>query len=447
MLKYKIFTYINPEQIFALVAKVPGTIFLDSSMEHQHYGRYSFILVNPVREFVATDCHLLEADLARWNDILDQHKSPYNPALPPFTGGLCGYFSYDLAKQLEHIPSSRQNIVPNYHLGLYNQVFAFDHTLQKCFIMVTPFADENCKIMLDNLINLYYQAQKQKMLVKADSLPLVNLKSNYTKIEYMQKVEQVREHILDGDVFEVNLAQCFSTHLNADYPLDLLYMKLRQVNQAPFSAYLNFSKLKLLSASPERFISVRNRHIETRPIKGTISRSNDINEDKHLINMLRYSIKDRAENIMIVDLMRNDLAKICIPGSVMVSSLCEVESFTNVHHLVSVIEGDLETKRSVFDIIPACFPGGSITGAPKIRAMQIIDTLEDSNRGVYCGSIGYFGFNGNVDLSIAIRTFVANDDNLSFHVGGAVTLDSNPEAEYEETLLKAQKMIEAITKA
>ena len=199
-----------------------------------------------------------------------------------------------------------------------------------------------------------------------------------------------------------------------------------------------------MSASPERFISINNRRIETRPIKGTCKRSSYPEEDKRLAEDLSQSSKDRAENIMIVDLMRNDLGKICRPSTIKVSQLCGVESFTNVHHLVSVIEGELSLDSSILDIIPACFPGGSITGAPKIRAMQVIEELEGNNRGIYCGSIGYFGFNGNVDLSIAIRTLVSDGDTLSFQVGGAITLDSDPEAEYNETLVKGQKLIEAI---
>jgi para-aminobenzoate synthetase component 1 len=378
-----------------------------------------------------------------WNNILKQYKSEINKELPPFTGGLCGYLSYDLSKQIESIPRARDNTVPDYILGLYNQVFAFDHIKEQCFIMVNSSDGDDTEALLDSLLNLYNQATNT--LVVNELLPLVNLKSNYTQTQYTEKVEAAKEYILNGDIFEVNLSQCFSARLQSDYPLNLLYKRLRSINQVPFGAYLNLGKVKILSASPERFLSIKDRHVETRPIKGTTSRSSDPVLDKQLIQRLQNSTKDRAENIMIVDLMRNDLSKICTLSSVVVSSLCEIESLSNLHHLVSVVEGDLKPDRSVLDIIPACFPGGSITGAPKIRAMQIIEDLEDSSRGVYCGCIGYFGFNGNVDLSIAIRTIVVNNDILSFNVGGAVTLDSDSLNEYNETLLKAQKLIEAVT--
>ena len=442
MLKYKLLKYKDPEHVFAFVSSKPGTIFLDSSLSHHHYGRYSYILINPQKQYIASDISSLEADLIALNTILEQYKSEVNPDLPPFTGGLSGYFSYDLSKQLEVIKSTRKNIVPDYILGLYNQVFAFDNLTQKCYIMVTTLDGSDASHLLEELYNIYYKASEFSVDYV---LPTVILKSNYTKEEYIHKIEKAREYILDGDIFEVNLSQCFSALIKPDYPLDLLYNKLRNINKAPFSAYLNFDSLKILSASPERFLSITNRHIETRPIKGTISRSADSIEDINLMEILKNSSKDRAENVMIVDLMRNDLGKICTIGSVVVDSLCEVESFTNVHHLVSVVEGDLEYGRSTLDIIKACFPGGSITGAPKIRSMEIIEELEECNRGVYCGSVGYFGFNGNVDLSIAIRTVVVNNDTLSFHAGGAITLDSDPLTEYNETLLKAQKLIEAIS--
>lgn len=442
MFKHKILPYINPEQIFNLVAKCPGSVFLDSSLVHSHYGRYSYILVNPEQEFIANNTSSIQEDLVTWNNILQQYKSEIDRELPPFTGGLCGYLSYDLSKQIEYIPSTSEEVVPDYILGLYNQVFAFDHIKQQCFIMVTSLDEVDTEHILDSLLNLYNQAKN--ILVVNESLPLIKLKSNYTQEQYIQKIVRAKDYILNGDIFEVNLSQCFSAKLQSDYPFNLLYNRLRNINQSPFGAYLNLGKVKILSASPERFLSIKDRHIETRPIKGTISRSREPNIDKQLIDTLRHSPKDRAENIMIVDLMRNDLSKICILPSVVVSSLCEVESFSNLHHLVSVVEGDLEPDRSILDIIPACFPGGSITGAPKIRAMQIIEELEGSSRGIYCGCIGYFGFNGNVDLSIAIRTIVLNNDTLSFNVGGAVTLDSDSLNEYNETLLKAQKLIEAI---
>ena len=444
-MQYQELPLIDPELIFAQVANTVGVIYLDSSMTHEHYGRYSFIMLNPLEVFNADNSSIMD-DIRTWQHIYKVNVTTLKPGLPPFNAGLAGFLSYDLGKQLESIPTKNANIVPDYLLGLYNQVIAFDFVLKKCFLMVTEIKGYiyDYDLQLDDLINIYNKAANNVLSSKI-KLPTLNLKSNFTKYSYMASVEQARQYILQGDIFEVNLSQRFSAKTN-NYPFDLLYQKLRKINPAPFSAYLNFDNIKILSASPERFLSIEGRKIEARPIKGTCKRSNNKAKDIQLANALRTSSKDRAENIMIVDLMRNDLAKVCLPGSINVTKLCGVESFTNLHHLVSVIEGQLLQQISVFDIIPACFPGGSITGAPKIRAMQVIEELEGICRGVYCGSIGYFSLNGNVDLSISIRTLVGTDNELSYNVGGAITLDSDPLAEYYETLIKGQKLAEAINK-
>ena len=442
MLRYKILPFIDPNLIFVNVANSFGSIFLDSSQVHPHYANYSFIVLNPIQYYSSNDS--LCNELSEFNKLIKENKSIYNPYLPPFTGGLVGYLSYDLARQLEVISTTNyKNNMKDYYLGLYNQVIAFDYIKNLCYLMVTEIKgfDLNYEEQFDKLIDLYNSACTN---IKITDLPKINLSSNFSKDEYISKVEQAKQHILAGDIFEINLSQRFSGEIDSSYDAYQLYNKLRKINQAPFGSYLNLGDFKILSSSPERFLSIKNRHIEVRPIKGTKQRSDDPKHDQRLAEELKTSTKDRAENIMIVDLMRNDLAKICILESIKVSQLCDVESFTNVHHLVSVIEGELKNKYSIFDIIPACFPGGSITGAPKIRAMQIIDKLEQCNRGVYCGNIGYFGFNETVDLSIAIRTIVIDKNKLSFNVGGAITYDSNPEDEYNETLVKGQKLMEAI---
>jgi para-aminobenzoate synthetase component 1 len=495
--------YIEPQKIFEVVAESYGTIWLSSGMLHNHYGRYSFIVINPLKIYTGEQ---ISVAIAMWDELFkhnvqrcdsSNHESDNydrednyefnNPELPPFTGGLVGYFSYDLNKELEpnlYATSSPHNVIdivdiPNYQLGLYNQVIAFDHYKQKCYLMVAEVDDYNLNYatQLQELLQIYNTANISTHIhtninndnnnndthtYVDDTLPKLTLTSNFTQTQYINVVEQAIDYIKNGDIFEINLAQRYIAQINNythDYPCAALFSKLSQINPAPFAAYLNFGDLVILSASPERFLSVKNREIEARPIKGTIRRhglnqkdyrddcnqnEDNKNKDNILKEQLLNSTKDRAENIMIVDLMRNDLSKICTPSSIYVSQLCEVESFTNVHHLVSVINGVLKPDISIFDIIPAAFPGGSITGAPKIRAMQIIGELEGVPRGVYCGSVGYFGFNGNVDLSIAIRTIVKNKNELSFSVGGAVTLASNPQAEYEESLLKGQKLMEAI---
>ncbi|HVT62913.1 MAG TPA: anthranilate synthase component I family protein, partial [Legionellaceae bacterium] len=254
------------------------------------------------------------------------------------------------------------------------------------------------------------------------------------------------EYIKEGDIFEVNLAQRFSAPFTNPEQSYALYQRLSQINPSPFSAFLNFGECKILSASPERFIRLENRCVETRPIKGTRARHVDPIQDKQHISELLNSEKDFAENIMIVDLMRNDLAKVCEDDSIIVTQLCAHEVYPTVHHLVSVIRGQLKVSKTAFDLLKAVFPGGSITGAPKIRAMQIIAELEPHCRGPYCGNLILLGFDGYMDSSILIRTFVLNKDKLTFHAGGAVVLDSDPKMEYEETLIKAYALQKALNK-
>lgn len=462
-LNYIKLQWIDPQLVLNCVSDLEGVIFLDSSSRHSVYGRYSFIIFEPLVTYlpqsnqfqVSTNHNVIYHDniqeaLTSWQELFAKNKSDYNNELPPFIGGLVGYFSYDLSKDLEGIPQFFEDIVPKYCFGLYNKVIAFDHVRQKTYLIVHEidgFAiDANNE--LNDLEDLYSFAWENHLPDSTTEKFLSSkIKADMTKEEYFAMLHKARECILDGEFYEINLAQRFYGKLKPNYSGVDLYNKLRTLNKAPFAAYLDFNYLfmndfKIFSASPERFLKVTENSIEARPIKGTIKRSTDYIEDKRLADELANSEKDRAENIMIVDLLRNDLGKICKPRSINVSQLCGVESFTNLHHMVSVINGELLDDKSSFDIIPAAFPGGSITGAPKIRAMQMIEELEKSPRGVYCGSIGYFSFNGNTDLNIAIRTISIINDDLIFHAGGAITLDSDFEEEYKETLLKAQKIFE-----
>ncbi|MGY4408267.1 aminodeoxychorismate synthase component I [Bradyrhizobium sp. LB7.1] len=249
--------------------------------------------------------------------------------------------------------------------------------------------------------------------------------------------------VVAGDVFQANIAQRFSARLSASFDPLTFYCLLRSLNPAPVAALLRYGKLTIASSSPERFLKLDGRHVETRPIKGTIPRSADSSEDQRRAEILVASEKDRAENIMIVDLLRNDLSRVCTAGSVEVPALCELESYASVHHLVSVVTGDLALGQDAVSLLRACFPGGSITGAPKVRAMEIITEIERVAREVYCGAIGFIGFNGQMDTNIAIRTVTIDDDQAVFHAGSGITAMSNPEAEYDESLAKAQRIFDA----
>ena len=270
----------------------------------------------------------------------------------------------------------------------------------------------------------------------------MTLKGNFTHESYVNAVARARQYIIDGDIFEVNISQRFQTMLTI--PPWELYLRLRNINPAPFAAYLDFGDVTVVSSSPERFLRVEGDYVETRPIKGTVRRGRTPEEDSERVSELLGSIKDHAENMMIVDLERNDLGRICRYGTVKVTELAILETFPTVHHLTSTVVGRLREGKTAMDLLKVAFPGGSITGAPKIRSMEIIDELEPTRRSVYTGSIGYFGFNSNMDTNIVIRTFIIKGNKAYFQVGGAVVYDSDPEAEYRETIDKGRALINAL---
>jgi para-aminobenzoate synthetase component 1 len=266
--------------------------------------------------------------------------------------------------------------------------------------------------------------------------------SNFTRAEYMAGVERVRRYIEAGDCYQANIAQRFTVEDTFD---PALYLRLRAINPAPFGAYINTGPARVLSVSPERFIRVAGGVAQTRPIKGTRPRGRDPKEDNLLRLELADSEKDRAENVMIVDLLRNDFSRVCLPGSVTVEELCLLEAHPQVFHLVSAVNGRLRPGLGAVDLLKSAFPGGSVTGAPKIRAMEIIDEIEPDPRGAYCGALGYLGFDGAMDTSVVIRTMIRAGGKISFHAGGGITWPSDPAEEYQETLDKARAMMEAVS--
>ena len=268
-------------------------------------------------------------------------------------------------------------------------------------------------------------------------------RSTFTEDSFCDAVRRVQEHIRAGEIYQANLAQRFEAALPEDFDPWAFYRVLRRVNPAPFAAFLSDGETVIASSSPEQFLRLEHGRVEARPIKGTIARSADPEADRARAGALLASTKDRAENVMIVDLLRNDLSRVCAPGSVEVPVLCGLESYAAVHHLTSVVRGRLRPGLGATDLIAACFPGGSITGAPKIRAMDVISSLETVARGVYCGAIGYLGFDGSMNLNIAIRTAVLGRGRAVVQAGGGITLLSDPAAEYAETLVKADRLFAA----
>ena len=400
-------------------------------------------------------CHNAEegvAALARLDAILQEHPAEQIEGLPPMQGGLAGMVSYDFSRVFESIPAPKadQFETPLLAFGLYDTVLAWDHQQNRAWLITQPWGDaeQRQQSFLDRLqspTTAGSEIPPAQAIELARAFPVLgreNLLSNITEESYLDSVSRAIEYIYAGDIFQVNLAQQLLVRARAS-SLEL-YTKLRQHNPAPFGGYFDFGDGQIVSASPERFVSVRDGVIETRPIKGTRRRSGDSSVDDVTRRELVASEKDRAENIMIVDLMRNDLSRICDDDSVRVTQLCEIEEYQSVIHLVSAVEGRLKSAGGLpSSLLPAIFPAGSITGAPKCRSMEIIAELEPDARGAYCGSMGYFAAGGAVDLNVMIRTITASKGWWQIPVGGGIVSESKPKREYQETWTKAASMLEA----
>ncbi|HEV3120451.1 MAG TPA: aminodeoxychorismate synthase component I, partial [Isosphaeraceae bacterium] len=378
--------------------------------------------------------------LERLDGLLHQfglagRSEPLEPAAPPFQGGMIGFFGYDLAPSLECLPrkAERDSRLPDIRFALYDTAITYDHETGSVELWAHDLLHEGERAT-GKRFRKWLRALKQAAPATPARSRLGPVESNFSRDHYLAAVQRALDYIAAGDVFQVNLSQRFCAR-GKPVPLDL-FLRLQARSPAPFSAFLAWDDLAVVSASPEWFYQTRGRRIITRPIKGTRPRGADPYEDERLAAELRTSDKDRAELVMIVDLERNDLGRVCQYGSVQVLEPGAVESFAQVHHLVATVEGQLRRGVGPLDIVRAVFPGGSITGAPKIRAMQIIDELEPTRRSLYTGSIGYFSRGRSSAFNIAIRTLLVEGDRVSFQVGGGIVADSRPESEYAETLHK-----------
>lgn len=428
-----------------LAQRLRGQAFLtlfESTMRQEKLGRYSFLACNPSSTLKVENGQTLldgviqdETPLVLLDQILSRNRLPKLAGLPPFQGGLAGYIGYDFGRSLA--PHARipqfPSLCPDLMLHVYDVGIAFDHLEERAWVIST--AGEQRADELEDLL-------KRKPSLLGPST-IENWSSNFTRETYEAAVARTVEYILAGDIFQANISQCFSADIPKGFDALAFYKRLRSSNPATFSAFLDCGEVQIASSSPERLLSFDGKTVVARPIKGTRRRDPNPALDAALVAELVSSRKDRAENVMIVDLLRNDLSRVCAPGSVRVPVLCGLESYASVHHLTSVVTGELKPEKSVGDLIAAIFPGGSITGAPKIRAMEVIAEIERQGRGVYCGSIGYFGFNGQVDLNIAIRTAMFSQGMARFQGGGGITARSEPAAEYDETLTKVTRIMEA----
>ena len=442
--------FLDSSSTFAAFATNEWAIFLDSGRPRSTQGRYDILSGNPVctlitqgenttittkNEIIISNENpfdLLKIELMRYREIFD--SSNLADLNLPFIGGAVGYFSYDLARRLEDLPTLAKNTeaISEMMIGIYDWTVIVDHEIKKSFLIC--YDETRYEEILHFLSGLKTPDKTKSFRVTSQ------IKANFSQESYTRAFQKIKHYLKEGDCYQVNLTQRFSATCEGDTWQS--YQALREINAAPFSAYLNFPDVKILSSSPERFLKLTGRYVETKPIKGTRPRKSDAIENDAQITDLKTSPKDRAENVMIVDLLRNDISKVC--QKVRVPKLFEIESYSTVHHLVSTVTGELNANHHALDLLQHCFPGGSITGAPKIRAMQVIEELEPNRRGVYCGAIGYIDFNGNMDTNIAIRTLVQSHDTIRFWAGGGIVNDSKVEDEYQESFDKAAAMFQVL---
>lgn len=450
-------SYNDPSIVFRMVAAQPGAILLESAQKIAGFGRYSFVMANP---WQVLECRKGQAFLnnigctGSFFDILQQHldlyRHPHLPTLPPFQGGVAGYLGYEAGHMLENLPQAATDELdmPEAWFGFYDALIAFDHEQDRAWIISTGFPErqETARHQRAQLRLQWWQSLLQEMDTSLfqKTWSKEDIQSDVNEQHYCAAVQRVIDYIYAGDIYQAN----YSRRLRARLPETVspydLYERLRQVNPAPFAAFVHTDSGVIASASPERFIKLEGRQVETKPIKGTRRRHPDSGQDQQVAADLLACEKDRAENIMIVDLLRNDLSRVCTPHSVQVPRLLVLESYATVHHLVTTVVGELEDAFNAVDLLKATFPGGSITGAPKIRSMEIITELEGTSRGPFYGAIGYIGFSGMMDTNIVIRTFVIQDNKVTFQVGGGIVADSDPKDEYDESTTKALGMMKAL---
>ena len=464
MLNFDSIAYeIDSHILFDAIRDLPYSCWLDSGRPRCPDGRYDILTACPTERYITRGeytyvyhCNFTGGDTLikqSNNDPLALVECAVNQLTHqdnqlPFAGGAIGYFGYDLARrimgvELPSIAKSHCNLA-DMQIGIYHWAIVQDHHKQQSFIVSLPSCDSSLlKMIKQRLQKVNYDSAFQKIRKKADEpFNVGKWHANMTAETYAKIFYKIDDYIRAGDCYQINLAQCFYAAYRGD-PYRV-YRQLRQVMASPFSAYLSMGDQHILCLSPERFINVSGQRVLTQPIKGTMSRHQDAVIDRQLAKKLLDSEKNRAENLMIVDLLRNDLGKTCIPGSIRVDKLFELESFPNVHHLVSTISGEIDANYSAIDTLKACFPGGSITGAPKKRAMEIIEELEPFKRSAYCGSIGYISANGYLDSNIVIRSVICDGQRLYCWGGGGIVADSNPEDEYRESLTKIQRILDIL---
>lgn len=431
----------NPADYFAAIRHAPGAVLLDSGRPAADRGRYDLLSAWPIEALSIRPDESGRGFLQRLREALQQLGNAQLP-VPyelPFAGGLIGYLSYDFGRQLEHLPSQSLNDLqlPDAQIGLYAWALVSDHQAATSQLVFHPRLAASERQRLIQLFTQPEPAQAGSFTLKHPMQPDVSAEF------YQQALQKIQHYIQAGDCYQVNYTQRFSAPCEGD--AWTAYCALRAACPTPFSGFISLpDDNAILSLSPERFVHVSQQQVESRPIKGTRPRGKTPNEDAANAAELLASTKDRAENLMIVDLLRNDLGRTCRTGSVSVPQLIALESYPNVHHLVSSVIGELAPGKDALDLIGDSFPGGSITGAPKIRSMQIIDELEPTRRSVYCGSLLYLDVRGEMDSSIAIRSLLVKDGRVNCWGGGGIVADSDWQDEYQESITKVKVLLDTL---
>lgn len=441
----------DSETLFAVLRDLPDAIWLDSGKPRSLQGRFDIISASPD---VLIETHGELSTITDTDGTTTSSEDPFflaeqllapmldvNSAMSanPFVGGIMGYFGYDLGRRLVDIPDRAKTVadLPDMRIGRYLWSLVINHSAQQSQIFFHALCPQ---VLKEDIVQRLTSDNNHS---PANEFRLTQpFKPTLSPQQYSQSIDSIKDYIASGDCYQTN----FTQHFSANYEGDLwsAYLALREAAPSPYSAFWQWPNKALLSLSPERFLKCSVGNVETKPIKGTLLRGKTVEEDQNNAVRLLNSDKDRAENLMIVDLLRNDLSKNCQPGSIRVPKLFALESFPNVHHLVSTVTGVLADQSSAIDLLKGCFPGGSITGAPKKRAMEIIEELEPVKRSVYCGSIGYISATGRMDTNIAIRTLVADGGTLHCWGGGGIVADSEPDSEYQESINKIQLLLNTL---
>ncbi len=434
---------IPSHEYFELISDNDWAVYLNSNNNKYNDQRFDILSSDPLEKIILHDHEKISSDITKDNifnlleEYISKHKCEPNEEIP-FCGGAIGFISYDFGNKIHNIEkkNNKDFEYPLVAFGIYDWCITYDYLKEKSFILYHKKNE-----IVDKIVN--YKPEKKDNIKCKVFKSTTRCESNMNYDLYKSKISKISDYIKNGDCYQVNFAQRFSLGYEGDeYSI---YKTLNKSFASPYSAYLNYPFGNILSFSPERFLSIKNNIVETKPIKGTRPRSNDNVIDKKNIDELKLSEKDKAENLMIVDLLRNDLGMNCKNGTITVDKLFEIETFANVHHLVSTISGEVHDKSDIYNLIRDAFPGGSITGAPKLRSMEIIEELEPDNRSIYCGSIGYIGFDQKTDLNISIRSMLAVNNKLYFWGGGGIVNDSDVASEYNESIAKVKPLLDTFS--